>query len=159
MITFEEEWNDSKTYPKLEDLALSKSEVWLRHLITTETVLLGLLVTLRGQTPETELRHYLYPLAICLLVTSILMLGIHLFSYVHIVRSHLRNVGKETKAAAEQMRHRFVVTTELSRLWRVPEWIGYISAAMSLVLLALCELSSIVKFAWLDHLLSYMFVF
>lgn len=109
---------------------------WLRYLVTTISVLFGILVALGGNNSEIRQIRFVYALAAVLLSLSILALSISMYSelYYHRRRRHLH--AEAAKKAYQEKHQMQSVAVPAKKIFAVCEAIGYICFVLALLALS-----------------------
>ena len=109
---------------------------WLRYLVTTGTVLLGVMVALYDATRGTYPMRFCYVVAVVTLSMSILCLGVSTYSELHHLRKGKRLLEKERESMLKHPHEWGPIAIPRSRIFGVFAVVGYICFALSL--LSLC---------------------
>ena len=117
-----------------EENKLSSS--WLRFLVSTGAVLLGVLVALHDATTGTRPMRFCFVVAVVSLAMSILNLGAATYSELYHTRKGRRMLDKEIESMRQHPHEWDRISIPRSRIFEVFAVVGYICFALSL--LALC---------------------
>ena len=109
---------------------------WLRYLVTTGTVLLGVMVALYDATKGTYPMRICYVVGVVTLSMSILCLGVATYSELHHLRKGKRLLEKERESMQKHPHEWEPIAIPRSRIFEVFAVFGYICFALAL--LSLC---------------------
>lgn len=109
---------------------------WLRYLVTTISVLFGILVALGEENFGSGAARWLFASAASLLALSILAFLVSLYSDLYYLRQKRRLHAEETRRAYRECRRKNPIVVREKAVFSVCETIGYI--CFSAALLVLC---------------------
>ena len=122
---------------ELANTLLEKSTSWLRYLVTTVSVVFGVLVSLGSNNSSMSIQtRCCFAVSVVLLALSILLLGVCLYSEIYYLRKGIILHAEETRKAYREARQQEPVSVPTKKIFVVCEATGYI--CFGLALLAWC---------------------
>ncbi len=115
---------------------MEKRTSWLRYLVTTISVVFGILVSLGPGNNSIHQTRFLFGLGVALLSLSILSLSISLYNEIYVMQKGTRLYYEETKRAVRDHRPTAPIAVATKRIFAICEIAGYICFVLALLALA-----------------------
>lgn len=134
----EKRWEQStKEYAKMTNSLLEKKIIWLRFLISTISVVFGILVSLGSKNIHHIQSRLFYALGAILLSLSILTLAISVFGELYYLGKARDLFLEESYKALLEKRKPKLVSAPTKRVFEICELSGYICSALALISLCI----------------------
>lgn len=122
---------------ELANTLLEKNTSWLRYLVTTISVVFGILVSLGSNNNSISIQtRFCFAVSVVLLALSILLLGACLYSEIYYLRKGRALHAEETRKAYREARQQKPVSVPTKKIFVVCETTGYICFGLALLALS-----------------------